>query len=68
MPDVKHDSVSQAQATLKAAGFQVSVQTDNNSTAAPNTVVKQDPNAGTRPRSAARSRSSSRPAGTSCRM
>ncbi len=46
VPDVKHDTVSQAQATLRAAGFQVQQQTDNSSTAAPNTVVKQDPKAG----------------------
>ncbi len=44
------------------------MQTDNNSTAAPGTVVKQDPTAGTKAASsAARSRSSCRPAGTSCR-
>jgi serine/threonine-protein kinase len=48
VPNVKHDSVSQAQSTLKGAGFQVSVQTDNNSTGTPNTVVKQDPSAGTK--------------------
>jgi beta-lactam-binding protein with PASTA domain len=43
VPNVKHESVSQAQSTLKAAGFQVNLQTDNNSTGQPNTVVKQDP-------------------------
>jgi beta-lactam-binding protein with PASTA domain/tRNA A-37 threonylcarbamoyl transferase component Bud32 len=48
VPNVKHDSVSQAQSTLKDAGFQVSVSTDNNSTGTPNTVVKQDPTAGTK--------------------
>ena len=48
VPSVKHDPVSQAQSTLKAAGFQVSVQTDNNSTGTPGTVVKQDPTAGTK--------------------
>jgi eukaryotic-like serine/threonine-protein kinase len=48
VPPVKHDSVSQATATLKAAGFRVSVQTDNNSNGQPNTVVKQDPTAGTK--------------------
>ncbi len=40
--------MSQAQSTLKAAGFQVNVQTDNNSTGSPGTVVKQDPTAGTK--------------------
>ena len=48
VPSVKHDSVSQATATLKSAGFQVSVATDNNSHGQPNTVVKQDPSAGTK--------------------
>ena len=48
VPSVKHDPVSQAQSTLKAAGFQVNVQTDNNSTGTPGTVVKQDPTAGTK--------------------
>jgi len=48
VPPVKHDSVSQATATLKSAGFQVSVATDNNSHGQPNTVVKQDPSAGTK--------------------
>jgi len=48
VPNVKHDSVSQAQSTLKAAGFQVNLQTDNNSTGQPNTVVKQDPTGGTK--------------------
>ena len=38
----------QATATLKGAGFLVTVLTDNNSTAQPNTVVKQDPKAGTK--------------------
>src|SRR6266567_2901418 len=38
VPSVKHDPVSQAQSTLTAAGFQVSVQTDNNSTGTPGTV------------------------------
>ncbi len=46
VPDVKHDTVTQAQATLRAAGFTVSVQTDQGSTAAANTVVKQKPSAG----------------------
>jgi serine/threonine-protein kinase len=48
VPNVKHQPVSQAQSTLTAAGFQVSVQTDNNSTGKPGTVVKQDPTAGTK--------------------
>jgi eukaryotic-like serine/threonine-protein kinase len=48
VPPVKHDSVNQATATLKAAGFQVSVQTDSNSNGQPGTVVKQDPSAGTK--------------------
>jgi beta-lactam-binding protein with PASTA domain/tRNA A-37 threonylcarbamoyl transferase component Bud32 len=48
VPDVKHDTVSQAEATLQAAGFQVQQQTDNGSNAAPNTVVKQDPKAGSK--------------------
>ena len=48
VPNVKHDSVSDAQSTLKAAGFQVSVQPDNNSNGTPNTVVKQDPSPGTK--------------------
>jgi beta-lactam-binding protein with PASTA domain/tRNA A-37 threonylcarbamoyl transferase component Bud32 len=48
VPNVKHQPVSQAQSTLTAAGFQVNVQTDNNSTGTPGTVVKQDPTAGTK--------------------
>jgi serine/threonine-protein kinase len=48
VPDVRHDSVSQAQSTLKAAGFVPSVQTDNSSTGKPGTVVRQDPAAGTK--------------------
>jgi beta-lactam-binding protein with PASTA domain/tRNA A-37 threonylcarbamoyl transferase component Bud32 len=48
VPDVKHDSVTQAESALRAAGFQVSVQTDNNSSAPANTVVKQKPTAGTK--------------------
>ena len=47
VPNVKHDTVSQATDKLKAAGFLVSVQTANNSNAPPNTVVRQDPPAGT---------------------
>jgi serine/threonine-protein kinase len=48
VPNVKHDSVVEATSKLKGAGFLVSVQTDNNSTAQSNTVVKQDPKAGTK--------------------
>jgi serine/threonine-protein kinase len=48
VPNVKHDTVNQAQSTLTAAGFKVSVQTAPNSTAKPNTVVKQNPTAGTK--------------------
>ncbi len=48
VPNVKHDSVSQAQSTLTAAGFQPRVQTANNSTASPGTVVRQDPSPGTK--------------------
>ncbi len=48
VPNVKHDSVSDATAKLKSAGFVVSIQTANNSTAPPNTVVRQDPSAGTK--------------------
>jgi serine/threonine-protein kinase len=47
VPDVRHDSVTQATAKLKGAGFLVSVQTANNSTASPGTVVRQDPTPGT---------------------
>jgi eukaryotic-like serine/threonine-protein kinase len=48
VPNVKHDTVNQATNKLRAAGFLVSVQTANNSTAPPNTVVRQDPSAGTK--------------------
>jgi beta-lactam-binding protein with PASTA domain/tRNA A-37 threonylcarbamoyl transferase component Bud32 len=48
VPNVKHQTVNQAQSALTAAGFQVNVQTDNNSTGSPGTVVKQDPTAGTK--------------------
>jgi eukaryotic-like serine/threonine-protein kinase len=48
VPPVKHQSVTQAEATLRAAGFQVTEQTANNTTAPPNTVIKQDPPAGTK--------------------
>jgi serine/threonine-protein kinase len=47
VPNVKHDSVTEATAKLRAAGFLVSTQTANNSSAPPNTVVRQDPPAGT---------------------
>jgi serine/threonine-protein kinase len=43
VPNVKHDSVTQAETALRAAGFQVSQQTSNNTNAPPNIVVKQDP-------------------------
>jgi serine/threonine-protein kinase len=48
VPDVKHDSLVEAENKLKAAGFQVSEQTANNSTAPPNTVVRQDPAGGSK--------------------
>jgi eukaryotic-like serine/threonine-protein kinase len=48
VPNVKHDTVSEATDKLKAAGFQVSVQTAGNSHAPPNTVVRQDPSPGTK--------------------
>jgi eukaryotic-like serine/threonine-protein kinase len=48
VPNVKHDSVSDATAKLKAAGFQVSIQTASNSTLPPNTVARQDPPAGSK--------------------
>jgi len=47
VPNVKHDSVSDATAKLKAAGFQVSVQTADHSTLPANTVAHQSPSAGT---------------------
>jgi eukaryotic-like serine/threonine-protein kinase len=43
VPNVKHDTVSEAVSVLKAAGFQVSQQPASNTTAPPNTVVSQDP-------------------------
>src|SRR5215831_11289189 len=48
VPNVKHDSVSDATAKLKAAGFQVSVQTADHSTLPANTVAHQSPSAGTK--------------------
>jgi serine/threonine-protein kinase len=48
VPRVKHQPVAQAEATLKAAGFQVTEQTNSASTAPPNTVVGQDPPAGSK--------------------
>jgi serine/threonine-protein kinase len=47
VPNVKHHSVTDAQNILKSKGFQVQTQTANNSTAQPNTVVRQDPSPGT---------------------
>jgi len=46
VPNVKHKSVADAESILKSKGFQVQQQTASNSTAPPNTVVKQDPSAG----------------------
>jgi len=48
VPDVKHDPLAEAENKLKNAGFQVSQQTSTNTTAPPNTVVKQDPTGGTK--------------------
>src|SRR5262249_9832876 len=48
VPDVVHQSDTNARNTLQNAGFQVREQTAQNSTAPPNTVVRQDPTAGTR--------------------
>jgi serine/threonine-protein kinase len=48
VPAVKGEPLSQAQATLRAAGFQVAVLTAKNSAAAPNTVVREKPAAGTK--------------------
>jgi beta-lactam-binding protein with PASTA domain len=47
VPDVVHQSDTNARNTLQNAGFQVNEQTDQNSTAPPNTVVRQNPQAGT---------------------
>jgi serine/threonine-protein kinase len=46
VPNVKHQSVADATSILKAKGFQVQQQTASNSTAPPNTVVRQDPSPG----------------------
>ena len=46
VPNVKHHTVGDAVSILKAAGFQVEEQTAPNSTAPPNTVVRQDPGSG----------------------
>jgi eukaryotic-like serine/threonine-protein kinase len=43
VPDVKGKPVTAATALLKSKGFQVSVQTDAQSSAPPDTVVKQNP-------------------------
>ncbi len=48
VPSVKHLSVAEATSKLQAAGFQVSEQTANNSNAPPNTVVREDPTAGSK--------------------
>ncbi len=48
VPSVKHLSVAEATSKLRAAGFQVSEQTANNSNAPPNTVVREDPTAGSK--------------------
>jgi len=48
VPNVKHETVSQAISTLKAAGFQVNQQPASNPNAPPNTVVKQDPTGNSR--------------------
>jgi eukaryotic-like serine/threonine-protein kinase len=47
VPSVKHHSVADATSILQAKGFQVQQQTASNSTAPPNTVVRQDPSPGT---------------------
>ena len=47
VPDVVHLSDTNARNTLQNAGFQVIERTDQNSTATPNTVVRQNPQAGT---------------------
>jgi serine/threonine-protein kinase len=46
VPNVKHHSVADAESILKAKGFVVQEQTASNSTASPNTVVRQDPSPG----------------------
>src|SRR5215469_9201823 len=46
VPNVKHHSVADATSILKSSGFQVQQQTASNSTAPPNTVVRQDPSPG----------------------
>jgi eukaryotic-like serine/threonine-protein kinase len=46
VPNVKHHSVADAMSILQAKGFQVQQQTASNSTAPPNTVVRQDPSPG----------------------
>jgi eukaryotic-like serine/threonine-protein kinase len=47
VPAVLHESSASARNQLQNAGFQVKEVTDQNSTAAPNTVVGQNPAAGT---------------------
>ena len=47
VPSVRHHSVTDAENILKSKGFKVQQQTASNSTAPPNTVVRQDPSPGT---------------------
>jgi serine/threonine-protein kinase len=47
VPNVKHQSATDAQNLLRSKGFQVQEQTAPNSTAPANTVVRQDPSPGT---------------------
>jgi eukaryotic-like serine/threonine-protein kinase len=46
VPNVKHHSVTDAESILKSKGFVPQEQTASNSTAPPNTVVRQDPSPG----------------------
>ena len=48
VPNVKHHNVGDAESILRSDGFQVNEQTASNSTAPPNTVVRQDPSPGTK--------------------
>jgi eukaryotic-like serine/threonine-protein kinase len=48
VPNVKHQTVTEAESALRAAGFQVTQQTSTNTNAPPNIVVKQDPPGGSR--------------------
>ena len=49
VPNVVGQQENQAQSTLQAQGFQVSVKTDANSTQPSGTVISQNPNGGTAP-------------------